>query len=183
MPLYENGLDSNYEEIKGYYPQWYPDILEMNAVWQALGGQLDGVQGGIESVVNNNYIYLADEATIKQYEVFLGIPYNAERPLEERRKLAASFFVGSGHFGAPEIKAVVATFTPSPCTVTFIDSRVGVTVTRDIEDTFLLTDCYFILLKKIPAHLGLGITVVSPFNSGLYLGTVMNQYKEEVIIA
>lgn len=35
MPLYDNAFPSNYDEIKTYYPVWYFDVLEMDAVWRA----------------------------------------------------------------------------------------------------------------------------------------------------
>lgn len=181
MTIYSNTYADCYEELKTYYPVWYREILEMDAVWQVFGRQLDGLRAGIDRVVNNNFIYHADLDTLAKWEEFLQIPYDASRPVKERQRLVASFFAGTGHFGAVEIKEVVSTFTPSPCSVTFADSTIGVSITRDVEDTFLLSDCYWILLKKIPAHLGLNMTVLSPFHMGLYVGHMINSYKQEEI--
>ena len=34
MRLYDNAYPSTYEEIKTWYPAWYRDVLEMDALWQ-----------------------------------------------------------------------------------------------------------------------------------------------------
>ncbi len=171
----------SYSELKGCLPGLYDDITEMQAYLEGLGSQLDAVVIKSTRMRNNNFLFLADVATIARLETFLGITADATRTLDDRRKLIASYYTGSGKFGATEIKNIVSVFTDSPCAVSFTGSTITVTVTRDIADTFILNDCTAVLSKKIPAHLALVVTVVSPFSLNAYFGGAVTQYKEEVI--
>lgn len=172
---------SKYDELKTYLPSFYDDILDVREYLKALGIQMDDVDRNTMQARDNNFIFLADENTITRLEKFMYITYDPARTLTERKKLIASFFAGSGRIGSKEIKEIVGVFTPSPTEVTFSDSTINIRVTRDISDSFILADCYFILLKKIPAHLQLVITVISAFEVNAFVGGVLNQYKEEVI--
>ena len=64
MRLYENSVPNTYDEIKTWYPVWYRDVLEMDALWQALGSQLDKVRNGIIQAIDNNFIDRADTETL-----------------------------------------------------------------------------------------------------------------------
>lgn len=153
MRLYDNAPSSNYEELKTFYPVWYREVLEMDAIWHALGRELDGVQGGIITAVNNCFVNTADEATIARLEDFLYINYEGKRTLEERRALVASFFIGNGHIGEREIKELMLAFTSGDVTVDLVGGTVEISVTREISDRFNLADSTFVILKRIPAHL------------------------------
>jgi hypothetical protein len=172
---------NKYDELKTYLPDFYESIADVREFLKALGLKMDGVHQNTMQARDNNFIFLADEKTVARLEKFMYIPYDPARTLEERRRLIASFFVGSGKIGANEIKEIVHVFTPSPTEVTFANSTINIRVTRDVSDSFILADCYFILLKKIPGHLQLVITVISAFSVNAYTGGVLNQYKEEVL--
>lgn len=153
MKLYDNALGSNYEEIKNFYPVWYREVFEMDAIWRATGGKLDELQNGINRAVDNCFISTADAHAIGELEKFLYIDYDATRSLPDRRALVASFFIGNGHVGEKEIKEIVSTFTPGEIEVALIGGTTEISVTREISDRFNLADCSFIILKRIPAHL------------------------------
>lgn len=153
MRLYDNAYDSNYEEQKTFYPVWYRDVLEMDALWRVFGAQLDGIQNGIIQAVDNNFIATADEAAITKTEKFLYVTYDGVRTLTERKILVASFFTGSGHIGEKDIKDMVGAFTDGEVTVALIGGMIEVSVTRELSDRFNLSDCTFIVEKRIPAHL------------------------------
>ena len=130
---------------------------------------------------DNNFIMLADEETIARWEKFMYIPYDSNRTLTDRKNLIVSFFTGAGKIGSKEIKEVVGVFTTSLVEVYFADSTINIKITRDVEDTFILSDCYYILRKKVPAHLKLVITIISSFGLDYYVGAAMTSYKEEEI--
>lgn len=155
MRLYDNAYSSVYEEFKTYYPVWYRDVLEMDAIWQAYGIQMDDAQKGISQAVNNNFIMKTDAANIAKLERFLYITYDGARTLNERRTMVASFVIGHGHFGEREIKEILSLFTDGEVSVDLIGGTVEISVTREISDRFNLSDCLFIMHKRIPAHLGL----------------------------
>lgn len=155
MPLYDNAFPSNYEEIRTFYPVWYFDVLEMDAIWKAEGEQLDKVQDSVKALISNGFIDTADDATISSLERFLHINTDKTKTLEDRRRLVSSFFSGDSHIGAKEIKATVATFTTGTAEVAFADSEIRVSVTHNIADRLNLSDCLLVLQTRIPAHLGL----------------------------
>ena len=85
--LYPNGFPSAYEELKTFYPVFYRDVFEMDAIWRTCGGGLDEIEDDVDRVANSTYISLMDEKALVQMETFLGIPPDSGRTLEERRKL------------------------------------------------------------------------------------------------
>lgn len=169
--LYPNGFPSAYEELKTFYPVFYRDVFEMDAIWRAAGGGLDEIEDGVDAVVNNNFVSLMDTDALAQMETFLGIPLNQKRTLEARRKLVASYFIGGNHIGAREIKDITRAFTEGTCEVSFVGGTVYIHVKSDIKDTPPEDDYCYILRKKIPAHLGVYTNIEIEFSERLYVGS------------
>ncbi len=169
--LYPNGFPSAYEELKTFYPVFYRDVFEMDAIWRSSGGGLDEIEDSVDRVANSTFISTMDEEALAQLEVFLGIPRDSSRTLAERRKLAAAYFLGTGHFGAEEIKEIARAFTEGVCEVSFYDSTVFIHIKADIADTPPADDFYFILRRKIPAHLGVNTEVEIEFTTNLFVGS------------
>lgn len=153
--MYENAYSSCYGELQTYYPVWYREVKEMDAIWKVMGGELDDIQSGIVQFVLNAYIQTANEETLTRWENFLWITYDGERTLAERRNMILQFFNGFGHIGADEIIEIVNAFTTGQVQVDLIDGEVQISVTRDLAERFILSDCILILNKRMPAHLGI----------------------------
>ena len=167
--LYPNGFPSAYEELKTFYPVFYRDVFEMDAIWRTCGGGLDEIEDDVDRVAGSTYISMMDEAALTQMEAFLSIPKDSSRTLEERRKLVGSYFLGTGHIGAPEIKEITRAFTEGECEVSFNGGAVFIHIKADISDTPPADDYYFILRKKIPAHLGVNTEIEIEFSENLYV--------------
>lgn len=148
--LYPNGFPSAYEELKTFYPVFYRDVFEMDAIWRAAGGGLDEIEDGVDAVVNNNFVSLMDTDTLAQMETFLGIPLNQKRTLEARRKLVALYFIGGNHIGSQEIKDIVFGYTGASSSVEFKNSRIYVKLFPNDNSTFLSSDVMECLKRKIP---------------------------------
>lgn len=158
MRIYENAFPSSYEEIKTWYPVWYREVFEMDALWRVFGSQMDRIQADLIQMVENNFIEFADAPTVTRLEAFFGITHPIPRTLVERRAVLIGFVRGRGHIGRPKIIEIISLFTTGEIDVAF--SRPGmidVTVTRDYGDMFNLADIYMILGHRIPAHLTLGV--------------------------
>jgi len=153
--LYPNGFPSVYEEIKTFYPVWYWEVREMDAIWKVCGGKLDEIEDGVDAVANSAFVATMSESLLGRMETFLQIPADSTRSLSDRRKLVASYFLGTGHIGAPEIKEIASAFTSGECEVTFENGYVGIRITAELGDTPPEADFYYIMRKKIPAHLGI----------------------------
>ena len=161
MGLYDNAWPATYEEIKRFYPVWYRDVLEMDAIWRAQGCELDGVRATVEGLINNGYILTADLQTITSLEDFLRIVPEAGQSLDKRREVVTAYFLGNEHIGAPEIKTIVQAFNPGGIDIAFERSTVHVTVYYNTSlESFNAPACRAILLKRIPAHLNLLLTLV-----------------------
>lgn len=160
MGLYDNAWPHVYEEIKRFYPVWYRDVLEMDAIWRAQGVELDGVRAAVESLINNSYIMTADLQTITCLEDFLRISSGAAQTLDERRQVILAFIRGQGHIGAPEIRNIVSAFTSGAISVGFSLGTVCVAVTHAAEEPFNQKVCGMILLARIPAHLRLRMSEI-----------------------
>ena len=158
MLIYENAWPSTYEEFKTWYPVWYRDILEMDAIWQVLGGQMDKVQALLVWMVDSNFIDHADASMIARLENFLGIVHPYPRTLVERRAVLRGFTIGRGHMGRPRIIELISIFTAGEIDVSFTrPGRINVAVTRDFGDMFNLHDINMIIGHRIPSHLSLWI--------------------------
>ena len=177
----KNTFEHCYDELQTFHPTFHLDIYEMREILWANGRQLDELIHHIDKAIYNNFILESDEEIISRLEAFLWIPTDKQKPLYERRRLVFSCFVGFGKVSATKIKKIISVFTPAPCEVSFMNSTISIEITRDIDDSYLLADCYFIIRKKIPAHLDLMITLISSFEASYYIGSEITSYKEEVI--
>lgn len=185
MGLYDNALPSTYEEIKRFYPSWYPDVLEMDAIWRAQGVMFDNVRSALEQIISNSYIATADEATISDLERFLGISPGVSQTLEERRQVIASSFKGSGsHIGAPEIREITQRFTEEgTITIGFANGIISVTIEKQYNSKCNYLSCHTVLSNSIPAHLRLDMEVIALLKreATLYTGFVMRTTKSIVL--
>lgn len=178
MNLYKNAFSTTYEEIKGFFPNWYADVKEMDAIWRAQGAQFDGVRAALNQIVSNAYVATADEYTIGELERFLRITPYVGQSLEERRQVVSLTLNAADHIGAPEIRDIVSKFTDGGnVSVNFAAGVIAVYV----EYTRICShmSCYKALLNAIPAHLSLDMKVRYALQreAGLYLGCTLKTTK------
>lgn len=160
MGLYDNAWPHVYEEIKRFYPVWYRDVLEMDAIWRAQGIELDGVRATVEALIDNGYIMTADLRTIASLEAFLHINPTPEQTLQERRQVVATYVRGQDHIGAPEIKSIAGAFTSGVVDVDFALGVISVMVSHPVTETFDIDACRTLLLERIPTHLPLALVEI-----------------------
>nr|DAN95969.1 MAG TPA: tail protein [Caudoviricetes sp.] len=153
----------------------------MDAIWRTCGGGMDEIEDDVDRVANSTYISLMDETALAQMEAFLDVPPDGSRTLEERRKLVSSYFLGAGHIGAREIKEIAKAFTEGKCEVSFANSEVYIHIKADISDTPPADDFFFILRKKIPAHLGVNTEIEIEFTENLYVAANAMQNDRYIV--
>jgi hypothetical protein len=165
--LFNPYFTSNYEELITYYPKFYRDVLEMQAILKAEGKMLDAFMDGVSTIFDDCFIDTMDEQTLSQLEDFLNIKLYKTRTLEERRRLLKTFFVGHGKLSAEQIAQTVAAYTNSEVDVYFEpivktdgyeyyeagDNRLYVNYLRGNEALFYLNDISTLLSRLIPAHI------------------------------
>lgn len=156
MGLYDNAWPTTYEEIRRFYPVWYQDVLEMDAIWRAAGQGLDHVRATIELILSNSFVVTADEPTVTELEKFLNISYQSNLTLEQRRQVILGYLFGYQHIGAPEIRDIIAQYTDRAVDISFDRGKIAILIEGEVFDELNLLNT---LLRRIPAHLALGITV------------------------
>ncbi len=147
---------NNFQELCAAMPLYYLDILEMRAILRAQGHLLDGVCGGVENVVDFNFILTADDATIRMWEKALKITYKGRRTLEQRKHVVIGYIIGLGHIGEQEIRGIIGQYTPNHVDFDFMRGTISILVEGEIFDEENLLET---LLRRIPAHLWLKISI------------------------
>ena len=152
MKFYQKYFKNNYEELR-----YYREIFEMVEILKAHGKIADTLEENIERVFLNNFILTADEKTIQIWEQdILNITYQKKLTLEQRKNVIIAMLCGHGHIGEPEIRQIIANYTSNAVSVDFEKGRLFILVDGIIFDEINL---YHTLLKRIPAHIGLGISI------------------------
>lgn len=165
--LNPNRYPSVYDELVSFYPDYYRDVKEMQAILHAEGAIADGLVEAIDIIIDNNFVLTAHEDMIKRLEAFLEItPYTDN--LEERRNNILSYFVGFGHVSATMIKNLIRAFTQEDSSVSFS--------TKDANNNYILQieikkkhgvnpnweTIYKLLDNRIPAHIQMSRAVLYP---------------------
>jgi len=179
MRLFDNSVDSHYEEQKTLYPVFYRDVLEMDAIWHTVGYFLDRLRSDMIRSLDNSTISRAEAARIAILENWIGIPNNGVRLLSDRRSVLQSFLYGDGHIGQRDIQLLMESFTSGVVKVQLLSeyktvhldgkhsldgswllnqfpkqlAGIQILVERDIADKFNLADATLVIAKRIPAHL------------------------------
>lgn len=176
MPYLNPPYPNNFQELCAAMPLFYLDVFEMRAILRAQGRLLDGVCGGVENVVDFNFILTADDATIRMWEKALKITYKGKLTLDQRKRVVIGYIIGLGHIGEPEIRGIIGQYTPGHVDFDFMRGTITVVVEGEIpgEENLLET-----LLRRIPAHLTLKIYIhirkqyrqTIPFAQGGAVGT------------
>lgn len=157
--LYNKGFACNYDELITYYPRFYRNVFEMDAILRTYGSIADNLESSVECVLGNTLIDTADEGTITRLEKFLGISLVRERSLEERRRLLKAYYVGDGKLSASLLSAVITSYTDANTEIAFEpfdetgNNRLEIHFERGAEQTIYMSDILTLLAKKIPAHL------------------------------
>lgn len=157
MKFYNKYFKNNYDELITYYPRYYREVFEMVEILKAHGKIADCLEENIERVFLNNFILTADEKTIKIWEEdILDITYQKKLSLEQRKNVIIAMLCGHGHIGEPEIRQIIANYTKNNVAIDFQKGRLSILIDGIVFDEINL---YHTLLKRIPAHIGLGMSV------------------------
>lgn len=157
MKFYNKYFKNNYDELITYYPRYYREIFEMVEILKAHGKIADNLEDSIERVFLNNFILTADEQTIKIWEEdILNITYRNKLSLEQRKNVIIAMLCGHGHIGEPEIREIIANYTSNAVAVDFEKGRLSILIDGVVFDEINLYDN---LLRRIPAHIGLGMSI------------------------
>lgn len=169
--LFDDYYKSSYDQLVTYYPTFYIDVVEMQAVLKAEGDMLDGVKDGIERVFGNCFVDSADEKTIEKLEGFLHIHLRTQKSLEERRRLVKSYLAGSGKLSSALLGDMIAVYTGASSTFEFKpfdeqgNNRLFIDTERGAEISFYPSDIMELISAKLPAHIPYQFNVVYEYGT------------------
>lgn len=153
MNLFNKNFKSGYEELLTYYPDFYKNVYEMNAILKAQGQLVDNLESGIEQVFFNCFIDTADKNVIACYERMIGIASEDLKSLEERRSLVKSHLVGTGKISASLIKEMIRIYTGADSECRFENSILKIDIDRGDKNYINFGDIEKLLSTKLPAHI------------------------------
>lgn len=160
--VFYNQERSGYEELISYGPYFYKDILEMDANYRFAGKTLDIMAEGLESIVANQFIDLADEDSILRWERWLDIETDFSRSLEDRRKKVKLVWNGGQKLTGSFIKSLVRSYTgceddPMVKMTTHLMINAYITSNKAVY----LSDLYEQLEKMRPAHIRFVLSMIN----------------------
>ena len=165
MRIHDNAPASWHDEMARWFPAWYQNIVEMDALWRTWGILLDQLQSDIQRVLDNYFIVSCDEETIEFWEAFMNIKLAIQHSLEYRRRYIMTHFSGFGKCSASQIKGIIKQYTGSGASVRFEKCDAAgnheliiLMENGEVERTYL-EDLQTILEKVIPAHIPVTIRV------------------------
>lgn len=170
MRIYDNAPESYYEELKSYFPAWYADVREMDAIWKVTGKMLTQAKNDIISMLDQAFITRCNMDTIADLENFFEIEFTSPRSDENRRRFLMALYAGFGHCSATKIKDVIRQYTGSEATVRFVptDAEGNHTLYIDADrgdlETLYVADVRYILDKLIPAHIPNSLLIANRTN-------------------
>lgn len=160
MKFFNRAWDDSYNELITFYPRFYQDVLEMEAILRANGYLIDDLMDDIEQTYLNAFIDYANEQQIERWENFLHISLNRSLTLDERRRAVKAYIIGFGKMSASVIKAIINTYLD--VTDTEVDFRpideegnnaVLISIFEDDDISGKFQPLRELLRRKIPAHL------------------------------
>ncbi len=159
MSMFSPYWKCNYDEMITFYPRFYREVFEMDAILRAEGRLADNVLNGIDKMLMNNFIDTMDEDTLIRFEAFLDIAIVRERTPDERRRFIKSFIAGMGKVSQTRIAEVIRAYTDTQAVCDFYpfdkegNNRLDIKFERGNLPVIYISDIYTLLTKMLPAHI------------------------------
>ena len=184
MKLFDFTL-SGYEELLSMYPNFYREVYEMQEILKAQGKLADTLKTDIQQVFFDQFVEYADSETIAVYEKIIGIETDANKSLNERRRIVKAFLTGSGKLSETVIKNMISSYTGGDVqceldTINYNDDfhTLSITAERGSGETINLSDIISLIEKKIPAHLKYDLSFYENYDLGVE--TVLEPYLTDI---
>lgn len=181
MLLYSPSIWPCYEELISFYPRYYREIYEMQAILDAFGTIFDALQADIDVVLSNAFIDYADEQTVARLEAFFEIRTDPTKTLEDRKRQIKWYYAGIGKVSASFLKEMLSEITDAILDITFEpfdaarNNRIKLTMDTGKDDPVALQEIVNAMNRWIPAHLQYLIHVELVTSTTSYIGIARQQ--------
>lgn len=146
------------ERMLNYYPQVIQQLIEFKALIKSEGFEVDIASNQIELLVNEKYLTTMGEKRISEWEKALGMVYESDDTLQDRRDAIIARIRGQGKLNTSLINAIVNAFTGGTAISYIKNSVLYVKITPPPNNKqYKFENVRRELIKKVPAHLGLEV--------------------------
>lgn len=147
------------ERMIGYYSQVIAAIEEFKAIIDAEYPEMEELDDGKTSTINDAYLITMGEDRIKSWEKILNIAPLAGSSLDDRRDTIIARIRGQGKLNTALISSIVNAFTGGTANSYIEDSVLYVEITPPPNNKqYQFANVEQELKKKAPAHLGLNVS-------------------------
>ena len=157
-------------------PEWFQRVLEFPEIMKAYAYALNGLDGNVKQLWDNQYIQTCDEATLSQYETLLGITPVGD--LDYRRQVVLNKYSMTVPFSIGYLK--------SRLTQIYGDNEVEVdpvncVLTVDLYEsgTGSVDSVYQLLYDVVPAHIEIRLIKqgLVDIEDNAYVGSYVGSYE------
>ena len=170
--VFYNRERSGYEEITSYMPRFWREIREMDANNRFAGRTLDDAATAMENFVRNWFFDTMDEATLTDYENFLGLTGFGIRSIQDRRNLVKAVWIAGQKMSRPRIKALVRAYLGCDSEVHFTHILTINPLVTDPESTLYIWELLDILHAQVPAHISWELITAIAYGGGANISVV-----------
>lgn len=153
MEIFDISENSGYEEIVSMGPKWWTEYREMDAVYRYHGWLMDLKIHFINRVISNQFPGQADEETVKKFERMFKFEPEETDTLEDRRRLVAAYYSGTGKLSFGVIESIIRSYTGSECDIWWDDMELNIRIYCKDEVPFSNKKVYQVIKRRFPAHL------------------------------
>lgn len=173
MKIFHNRDRPNYYEIVSYGPKWLTEYREMDANYRYAGWTLDLMAYWLDQIIYNVFPLYADEYTITRFEKFLGIEYDPEATLDDRRRIVAAFYYfGLGKLSRTAIINLIKAYTGCDSDVTYDGMAFFIHIDGQEKPVLVDVKLLNMISRRMPAHLGYSVQIEEKSLLTEYLGFI-----------
>lgn len=153
MEIFDISENSGYEEIVSMGPKWWTEYKEMDAVYRYHGWLMDLKIHFVNRVIFNQFPGQADEETVKKFERMFKFEPEETDTLEDRRRLVAAYYSGTGKLSFSVIESIIRSYTGSKSDIWWEGQELNIRIYCEDEVSFSNRRVYQIIKRRFPAHL------------------------------
>lgn len=127
----------------------------VNELFNAVGLNLDNLSKAVDEVYNNTYFDICSEKALEKHEQELAISYKIKPPLEDRRAVVRSRWIGSNKVSLPLLQEVADSWKHGLTKLLFENGRIKVLFRSPIGVPIDLDGLKSALENTKPAHLAI----------------------------
>lgn len=171
-------MQSEYEEIKSYYPVFYHDVAEMEALFRCYGKISDKLFQGKKLLIETQSFLKMEERMCSRLEKFFWIEKNKVLSLDSRRKALQLLISGNGKMKASTIKDMISVYSDALVEIKFTN-YLEIKLSRSENESEFMPSILEILGEKLPAHIAyyLAIKLLTVQTEERFTGKLISCHK------